>query len=113
MIKGIRVIQLNCQNAYGVMCDLGNVMREKRVSVLLLQEPYISNGSVCGLPSGTRAYMKDGGGKVMIVVNDNKVDAMSVMGCMEKHGVCVWIKVGKQEMYLCSVYCQFNALLSL
>lgn len=28
--RGIRVVQLNCQNAYSVMCDLGNVAKKRR-----------------------------------------------------------------------------------
>ena len=49
--KRINVLQLNCQNAYGVMCDLENVVREKGVNVLALQEPYVSNERACGLRS--------------------------------------------------------------
>jgi len=100
----IRLVQLNCQNAYDVMCDLGNVVCERGACVLLLQEPYVSNGYVCGLPCGMRVYMKEGGGKATIIVNDDEINAMCVAGCMEEHGMCVWMKVGGYEMYLCSVY---------
>lgn len=88
--RGIRVVQLNCQNAYSVICDLGNVAKKRGVSVLTLQEPYMI-GCVCGLPSEMRVYIKDGGGKTAIVVNDDIVNAMCVAGCIEEHGVCVCV----------------------
>lgn len=98
--KKMRIVQLNCQNAYSVMCDLGNVMCEKKVDVLLLHEPYVSNDRVCGLPNGARVYMKAGGGKAAVVVNgENKCDLCTRMYrgtwcmCMVKYGnmrdVCV------------------------
>ena len=56
--KRINVLQLS--ECLGVMCDLGNVVKEKGVNVLALQEPYVSNGRVSGLPNEMRVYMKDG-----------------------------------------------------
>ena len=50
----ISIIQLNCQRVYGVLCDVERVLCERRVSVALLQEVYVSCGSVCGLPSSWR-----------------------------------------------------------
>ena len=47
--KRINVLQLS--ECLGVMCDLGNVVREKGVNVLALQEPYVSNERACGLRS--------------------------------------------------------------
>ena len=34
----VNIVQLNCQRSNGVLCDVGRVMSEKRVSVTLLQE---------------------------------------------------------------------------
>ena len=44
---GVSIIQLNCQRAYGALCDVGRVLSEKRVSVTVQQEVYLSCGSVC------------------------------------------------------------------
>ena len=47
------VVQLNCQRSYGVLCDVGRVMTEKRVSVALLQELYRSGVRMyCPAPGG-------------------------------------------------------------
>lgn len=46
----MNVVQYNCQRAYTVMCDLGEWLCERHVSVALLQEPYVREGRVLGLP---------------------------------------------------------------
>jgi len=72
------------------------------MNVLALQEPYISNGRVYGLLK-MRVYMKNGGGKAIVANN-----TMSVASYMEEHGMCVWMKMGNREIYVCFVYCSFS-----
>ena len=51
----VSFIQLN-QRAYGVLCDVGRVLYERWVNVALLQEVYVSCGSMCRLPSSWRVF---------------------------------------------------------
>lgn len=107
--RGMCVLQCNCQRAYAVMCDLGEVMRERDVSVALLQEPYVQDKCVRGLPSSMDVAV-DGrkSPKAAIVVNDPRLEVMRVMECTNEYGVCVWLKGDFGEMYVVSVYCQFG-----
>jgi len=64
------------------MCDLGEVLCEQRVSVALLQEPYIRSGYVCGLPMNMNVYINDGVvTKAAVVVNDPNLESMCVREC--------------------------------
>lgn len=107
--RGMCVLQYNCQRAYAAMCDLGEVMSERGVSVALLQEPYVQDECVRGLPLSMDVIV-DGrkSPKAAIVVNDPKLEVMCVRECTNKYGVCVWLKRDFGEMYVVSVYCQFG-----
>ena len=54
MAPSMNVCQVNGNKSYVVMSELGAYMCEKRVSVALVQEPYVLHGSVRGLPAGFR-----------------------------------------------------------
>ncbi|KMQ89014.1 reverse [Lasius niger] len=99
----------NCQRAYAVMCDLGELLCERRVSVALLQEPYVRDGRVTGLPVSMDVVVCESDSiKAAVVVNDSKLDEMCVRECTNEYGVCVWLKGGFGEMYVVSVYCQYG-----
>lgn len=103
----LNMVQYNCQRAYAIMCDLGEMMGKRGVSVALLQEPYVRNGRVCGLPTGMNVITSgDTNVKAAIVVNNFKLGLMRVEECTNEHGVCVWLKGDFGELYVVSVYCQ-------
>lgn len=106
---GLNVVQCNCQRSYAVMCDLGEMLCERRVSVALLQEPYVKAGCVRGLPVNMDVIMGESEAvKAVVVVNDPKIEMMCVRECTNEHGVCVWLKGDFGELYVVSVYCQFG-----
>lgn len=105
----LNVIQCNCQRAYAVMCDIGSVMCEHRISVALLQEPYVKDGCVRGLPMSMDVFACDSGPvKAAVVVNDPNLNVMCVSECTNEYGVCVWLKGDFGELYVVSVYCRFG-----
>lgn len=84
------VMQSNCQRAYAVMCDVGAVMSERRVSVALLQEPYVRKGRIVGLPSRMDVFANKGEMvKAAVVVNDPGLEVMCVRECTNEWGECV------------------------
>lgn len=105
----LKILQCNCQRAYGVLCDLGNVMNEQCVSVALLQELYVSHGCVKGLPSAWRVYVCESNpAKAAVVIRDVNVEAVCVSECTDEYGVCVWIKGDFGELYVVSMYCRYG-----
>ena len=103
------VMQLNCQRAYAVMCDLGRVMCERGASVALLQELYVAHGRVAGLPSSWRVFGAEcAPSRAAVVVCDDAIEAIGVSECTNEQGVCVWIKGDFGEMYVVSMYCRYG-----
>ena len=105
----VNVVQLNCHTSYGVLCDVGRVMTEKRVSVALLQKLYVSFGSANGLPSSWRVFTCEREpSRAAVVVNDVAIEAMSVNVCTNEYGVCVWLKGDFGEVFVVSMYCRYG-----
>lgn len=105
----VNVVQLNCQRAYAVMCDLGEWLCERRVSVALLQEPCVRQGRVVGLPLSMDVIVCEGENlKAAVVICDPGLDVMCVRECTNEYGVCVWLKGDFGELYVVSVYCRFG-----
>ncbi|CAK9796609.1 Retrovirus-related Pol polyprotein from type-1 retrotransposable element R1 (Fragment) [Anthophora quadrimaculata] len=89
------------------MCDVSAIMSERGVSVALLQEPYVSNGCVRGLPVGWCVYVCENGPvRSAVIVKDACLESMCVRECTDEYGVCVWLKGDFGEMYVVSVYCR-------
>ena len=87
-MAGIRIIQLNCQRSYGVMMDLGIQLVERRISVAMLQEPYVTHGNVRGLPPWMRVY---GVGKIKaaIVICDETIEGNIINQWSDELTECV------------------------
>ena len=103
------VVQLNCQRSYGVLCDVGRVMTEKRVSVALLQELYVSFGSANVLPSSWRVFTCERApSRAADVVNVIAIEAMCVNVCTNEYGVCVWLKGDFGEVLVVSMYGRYG-----
>lgn len=83
-------------------------MCEKRVSVALLQEPFVRCNKICGLPTGVTSFLAVGG-KAAVIVRDTKIESMLVNDCTDDRGVCVWIKGAFGELYVMSVYCRYGS----
>ena len=89
----MNICQVNANKSYVVMSELGVYMCEKRVSVALVQEPYVLHGSVRGLPTGFRVVtsgaLGDGTGVSAVVINDANVDILVIDKYTNVYGVCV------------------------
>ena len=100
----MNVMQLNCMHSYLAMCDLTELVLEEGMQVALLQEPYVHNARVCGLPMGTRVFLSESE-RACVAVFDPGYECMLVEECKFKDGVCVWVKGDVGEMYVVSLYC--------
>lgn len=105
----LSIVQCNCQRAYAVMSDLGGMIANRCVSVALLQEPYVRDGRVVGLPASMDVIVcKSESIKAAVVVNDPSVDVICVSECTNEYGVCVWLKGDFGELVVVSMYCQYG-----
>ncbi|XP_058796652.1 uncharacterized protein LOC131674152 [Phymastichus coffea] len=99
----VKILQLNCQRSYAVMCDLGQYAVRMGIQILLLQEPYVWRDRVRGLPGGTVVYVSERGSTAVCVI-DVKLVSMSVEEYKWKDGVGVWVKGDMGELFVSSVY---------
>ena len=86
---GMRVAQLNCQGSFAVMCEIGAWVRESGSSIVLVQEPYTTNGCIRGLPSEMRVFL-DTSSNAAVIVNDVNVECLPVVA--NECGVCVSVE---------------------
>ena len=101
----LKILQLNCQRSYAVICELGQTIRDSGTTFALLQEPYTTGGCVRGLPGGMRVYTDSGGGSA-IVVDDVNLDCTLVSS--SQWGVCICVEGRVGKMFLASIYCRFG-----
>ena len=89
--------------------DLIGVMRERRVSVALLQELCVSKDRMSGLPSSWRAYFCGHvPAKAAVVVSEECVEAVCVNECTDEYGVCVWMDGDLGELFVVSMNCRYG-----
>lgn len=84
----MNMMQCNCQKAYTAMCDMGEWLCERRVSVALLQEPYVRHGQVVGLPLNMNVIANESESILAaVVVCDSRLEALCVRECTNECGV--------------------------
>lgn len=103
--KGLRVCQLNCGRSKAAMWDLGQTMASESISIALLQEPYVINEQVIGLPSNMRVAHNY---KAAVVINDESLEIMQLEFSNADKGCSVWLKGPMGELIVVSVYFQFG-----
>lgn len=101
----LKIIQLNCQRSYDVMCDLGEILVQRKVSVALLQEPMVQCNKVMGLPVGFKIFVSNDG-KSAIVVCDPMIESIMINKAKNAMGIAVYIRGAFGELYLSSLYCR-------
>jgi len=100
-----KILQLNCQKSYAVMCDIGQMMCERGIVIALLQEPYATSGCIRGLPAGMRVF-PDSRANSAVVVNDVGIECTLVNST--NWGVCVCLSGSFGRVFVGSVYCAFG-----
>uniref|UniRef100_A0ABD2W2A4 Endonuclease/exonuclease/phosphatase domain-containing protein n=1 Tax=Trichogramma kaykai TaxID=54128 RepID=A0ABD2W2A4_9HYME len=71
------------------MHDLSSVIFEDGVDVLLLQEPWVNDGRVCGLPGGMRVYECEGGMAAIVVANGSMEAMLPVEAALDYMNGCL------------------------
>ena len=101
----MRILQINCQGAKEVMCELGAHMREDGYRIAMVQEPYAPHGRVLGLPADMRTFI-DRKGRAAIIINDIHIQCQEVLS--NEWGVCVCCEGDFGKIIICSSYFKFS-----
>lgn len=102
-MDSLKLLQFNCQRSYAVVCELGQALCDLDVVFALVQEPYVTDGCIRGLPGGMRVFT-DGGYNSAVIVNDRDLNCTVVS--RSQWGVCVSVEGAFGRMFLASIYCR-------
>lgn len=105
--QGLRVGQLNVQRSSVCLDDLRMIVRDRRLDVVLLQEPYSRQGRLPHLGSWRLYYVPERPMAAVAVVNE-RVEVLFIREVSTSHHVCLKIVYGDEEMYLVSSYFQYS-----
>lgn len=107
--RGLRVLQLNGQKSKSVAAEIPNIMAERDIQVLLLQEPYAPRNQIQGLPAPLRVVSAAPHGETpyaAIVIADPRIDVTLLGGLSSAHVVCAELVGQFGAAYVVSCYCQ-------
>lgn len=105
----LRIVQINMQRSRLVSDETRDMMHNKKIDVLLMQEPYNLKGRITGLGLATRvATAAKDGEPVMaaVAVSDPRINVVKLPNVSNSHCVCVHITCDIGSFYLVSMYFQ-------
>lgn len=107
----IRIAQVNADRAKVVMGEVREIIVERKIDVMLLQEPYVVKGKVIGFGSSYRVVQHVRGERpwaAVVIANEN-IGVMKVQNLCNSHCVCVELMLpDKSRLCVCSLYCQYS-----
>ncbi|CAB0044063.1 unnamed protein product [Trichogramma brassicae] len=110
--KVLRIIQANLGREIIASNELLQDATTRGAALLLVQEPYASDGQVCGLGKyANNIITGNEKGEIPaagIVVLDKDITAVKLAHLRTSHCVCAHIKTRWSELYVITMYCQFS-----
>lgn len=111
--RGIRILQLNMRRSAVVTGEVRQLVREKRLDILLLQEPYVrkqgTSHTFCGLGTGTGIAAVRSQRPWAAVVNYNpEFEILFVSQLSTTHCACAEVQAPNFSFYVVSCYFQYS-----
>ena len=107
----IKIGQINAQRSAAAATNLENIMREKELDMLCLQEPFSHKGRVRGYNSPNLAKIEphtSGRPWVAAVANRESTEVLLNVGDESEHVMCFRVIAGDLEFIVINVYCQHS-----
>lgn len=111
----LRIGQINAGGSGIVADEIKNIMIEKSIDLLLMQEPYCHGQKICGF--GLKIMTIEDPGRMSrtrvdkiqsgIIVNNRELTVTKLQQFCNTHITCIQVSTAVDEVYLISVYCQF------
>ena len=101
----IRCMQINLQHSKAATANLMKIIEEESTDIICIQEPYIINNRVVGIPKKYRTYtITEERSRAAIVVTNNHIDVLLLRQFLDADGVVVEITAGGEKLILASMY---------
>lgn len=104
----IKIAQINVDHSHTATSELQNVVVERRIDVLLLQEPYVVDGRLPLISTRFKCVYATGGNVWSAVVLVNPAIDIWATTFVDSHVVCAGLRLGNREFYVVSAYFQFS-----
>ena len=103
----IRVAQINVMGSRICLEELNLVIRDRRLEVVLLQDPYSCGGCIPHLVGYRVSYTLERSKATIVIINERN-ERLFLRQLSEEHHVCVKLIVGDREVYMVSSYFQYK-----
>ena len=105
-MEQVKLIQLNCHNAYQTGTELGLLMAKSSSVIAFLQEPYTAFGKVAMVPKGLSLHAGDGGdlGPRAAVLVPRRLQALTVEHLCTRDSAVVSVRLQGRTVLVASVY---------
>lgn len=107
----IRILQINAQRSLKVANELRKITEEKKIDILVLQEPYLYKRQVKGYSSMKDKIVQNyenQDSKAAIIIYNRNIVVTQLEQFKNEHIVCAHLKSEQGSFYIVSVYCQYS-----
>lgn len=111
---GLKIGQINAQRSKAVAVNLEIIMKERKLDILCIQEPYTFKGTVRGYTSPGLRMIQPNKGNVWVaaIIMDQEIEILQITNMETEHLMCFQVLTKEEQFYIVNVYCQFSLPMS-
>jgi len=103
--KQIRCMQINLQHSRVATANLMQIIEEESTDIICIQEPYIIQNKVVGIPNKFRTYaLSESRSRAAIVITNNQLDVFLLKQLSDADTIVTEITVNGAKLILASIY---------
>ena len=101
----LRCLQLNMQHSRNATSNIVQIISEQNTDLIFMQEPYVINNQLVGLPKRFSIFTGGNGKKrSAIIANNNKMDIIAINQLNNADCVVVEVITNRHKFYAASIY---------
>lgn len=101
MDQKLKILQFNCDKGSNATSLIRNIVQKEGIDILLLQEPYMVDGAVSGLPKSWTQWPSKGGKAAILIVNKNILGTTYSIG---QNTAAIKIALSNKEWIISTAY---------
>lgn len=107
----LKIVQINAQRSRTVAAEIRKIVEERKIDILLIQEPYTYKGKVKGYGSINVRVLQNAehlSSKAAIVIYNETITVTQIEQIRDEHIICAHLKTQEGDFYVTSIYCQYS-----
>jgi ribonuclease HI len=102
----LKVLQINLQRSHAASAQLAVTVVERKIDVILAQEPYVAHNKICGLPSTFRIVSFGVNPKAAIIIPNKDLSIFALSQVSDNHLAAIDINSQAEKLTFISAYHQ-------